>query len=116
MRFLVGGVVIGLWAWTTGRFAGLRMERSEWRPLIFLARAVQRFDPVKLLLSQVLNGHLRRGLARLRALADSLDGQPRHLDRLSGRPGRGLQLCGEPLAPAPLPAERARGVLPHPAD
>ncbi len=36
MRFLVGGVVIGLWAWATGRFAGLRMERSEWRPLVFL--------------------------------------------------------------------------------
>src|SRR5438128_1519723 len=34
MRFLVGGVVIGLWAWATGRFAGLRMERSEWRPLV----------------------------------------------------------------------------------
>src|SRR5947208_3653776 len=50
MRFLVGGVVIGLWAWATGRFAGLRMERSEWRP------AVQRFDPGKLLLSQVLIG------------------------------------------------------------
>src|SRR5712691_6069281 len=36
MRFLVGGVVIGLWAWATGRFAGLRIERSEWRPLVFL--------------------------------------------------------------------------------
>ena len=36
MRFLVGGVVIGLWAWATGRFAGLRMEPSEWRPLVFL--------------------------------------------------------------------------------
>src|SRR2546422_6842734 len=36
MRFLVGGVVIGLWAWATGRFAGLRMGRSEWRPLVFL--------------------------------------------------------------------------------
>ena len=36
MRFLVGGVVIGLWAWTTGRFAGLRMARAEWRPLILL--------------------------------------------------------------------------------
>jgi len=36
MRFLVGGVVIGLWAWTTGRFAGFRVERSEWRPLVFL--------------------------------------------------------------------------------
>ncbi len=36
MRFLVGGVVITLWAWTTGRFAGFRIERDEWRPLIFL--------------------------------------------------------------------------------
>jgi drug/metabolite transporter (DMT)-like permease len=36
MRFLVGGVVIGLWAWTTGRFAGFRMEPAEWRPLVFL--------------------------------------------------------------------------------
>src|SRR3989442_12512267 len=36
MRFLVGGVVIGLWAWATGRFAGLRMEPSGWRPLVFL--------------------------------------------------------------------------------
>src|SRR5881409_4239299 len=36
MRFLVGGVVIGLWAWVTGRFAGFRVERSEWRPLVFL--------------------------------------------------------------------------------
>src|SRR5438034_7816455 len=25
------GVVIGLWAWVTGRFAGFRVERSEWR-------------------------------------------------------------------------------------
>ncbi|MGH7275838.1 MAG: EamA family transporter [Candidatus Rokuibacteriota bacterium] len=36
MRFLIGGVVISLWAWATDRFAGLRIERSEWRPLIFL--------------------------------------------------------------------------------
>src|SRR3989442_7667848 len=36
MRFLVGGVVIGLWAWATGRFAGFRVERSEWRPLVVL--------------------------------------------------------------------------------
>jgi drug/metabolite transporter (DMT)-like permease len=36
MRFLVGGVVIGLWAWVTGRFGGFRMKRSEWRPLLFL--------------------------------------------------------------------------------
>lgn len=36
MRFLIGGAVIALWAWATGRFAGLRIERGEWRPLIFL--------------------------------------------------------------------------------
>lgn len=36
LRFLIGGVVISLWAWATGRFAGLRIERGEWRPLIFL--------------------------------------------------------------------------------
>lgn len=36
MRFLVGGLVIALWAWPTGRFAGFRVEPGEWRPLIFL--------------------------------------------------------------------------------
>ena len=36
MRFLVGGVVIALWAWGTGRFAGFRIARGEWRPLGFL--------------------------------------------------------------------------------
>ena len=36
MRFVVGGVVICLWAWVTGRFAGFRIEPGEWRPLIFL--------------------------------------------------------------------------------
>jgi drug/metabolite transporter (DMT)-like permease len=36
MRFLVGGLVIGLWAGATGRFAGFRLRRSEWRPLGFL--------------------------------------------------------------------------------
>ena len=36
MRFLVGGLVIVLWAWATGRLAGLRVEPGEWRPLIFL--------------------------------------------------------------------------------
>lgn len=36
MRFLVGGLVIALWAWTTGRFAGFRVEPGERRPLIFL--------------------------------------------------------------------------------
>jgi len=36
MRFLIGGAVITLWAWATGRLAGFRIERGEWRPLIFL--------------------------------------------------------------------------------
>ena len=36
MRFLVGGVVITLWAWATRRFVGFRVEPGEWRPLIFL--------------------------------------------------------------------------------
>ena len=34
MRFVVGGVVIVLWAWVTGRFAGFRLRRSEVRPLL----------------------------------------------------------------------------------
>jgi len=33
MRFVVGGVVICLWAWATGRFTGFRIEPGEWRPL-----------------------------------------------------------------------------------
>lgn len=36
LRFLVGGGVIALWAWATGRLAGLRIERHEWRPLAVL--------------------------------------------------------------------------------
>jgi drug/metabolite transporter (DMT)-like permease len=36
MRFLVGGIVVVLWAWTTGRLAGIRLSRDEWRPLIVL--------------------------------------------------------------------------------
>ena len=36
MRFLVGGAVIGLWAWVTGRLAGFRVTRAEWRPLVLL--------------------------------------------------------------------------------
>ena len=36
MRFIVGGAVICLWAWATGRFAGFRVEPAEWRPLVFL--------------------------------------------------------------------------------
>jgi len=36
LRFLVGGGVIALWAWATGRLGGLRVERHEWRPLLVL--------------------------------------------------------------------------------
>ena len=36
MRFVVGGVVIALWAWLTGRLAGLRIERAELRPLLLV--------------------------------------------------------------------------------
>lgn len=37
MRFVVGGAAIALWAWATGRLAGLRIAREEWRPIIVLA-------------------------------------------------------------------------------
>ena len=36
MRFLLGGAVIVLWAWTTGRLRGLRVYRDEWGPLVVL--------------------------------------------------------------------------------
>lgn len=36
MRFVVGGGVICLWAWATGRFAGFRVAPAEWRPLVLL--------------------------------------------------------------------------------
>jgi len=36
MRFVIGGAVICLWAWATGRFAGFRIEPAEWRPLALL--------------------------------------------------------------------------------
>ena len=36
MRVVVGGIVICLWAWATGRFAAFRVERWEWRPLAIL--------------------------------------------------------------------------------
>jgi drug/metabolite transporter (DMT)-like permease len=36
MRFLVGGAVVALWAWRTGRFATFRIEPGEWRPLLVL--------------------------------------------------------------------------------
>ena len=36
MRFLVGGGVIVLWAWATGRLTGLRVTGETWRPLAVL--------------------------------------------------------------------------------
>jgi drug/metabolite transporter (DMT)-like permease len=36
MRVVVGGIVICLWAWATGRFTAFRVERWEWRPLAVL--------------------------------------------------------------------------------
>ncbi|MGH7354058.1 MAG: DMT family transporter [Candidatus Rokuibacteriota bacterium] len=37
MRFLLGGGVILLWAWTTGRLRGFAIARGEWRPLVVLS-------------------------------------------------------------------------------
>ncbi|HZF06204.1 MAG TPA: DMT family transporter [Patescibacteria group bacterium] len=34
MRFVVGGIVIALWAWLTGRRTGFRVRRAEVRPLL----------------------------------------------------------------------------------
>jgi drug/metabolite transporter (DMT)-like permease len=36
LRFLVGGLVVALWAWRTGRLRGLQVEPHEWRPLAIL--------------------------------------------------------------------------------
>jgi drug/metabolite transporter (DMT)-like permease len=36
MRFLLGGVVIALWACATGRRDGFTVARGEWRPLLVL--------------------------------------------------------------------------------
>jgi drug/metabolite transporter (DMT)-like permease len=36
LRFLVGGSVIVLWGWATGRLAGFAVARHEWRPLLVL--------------------------------------------------------------------------------
>lgn len=36
MRLVVGGAVILLWAWLTGRLAGFRIHAEEWRPLFVL--------------------------------------------------------------------------------
>ena len=37
MRFVVGGAAIAVWAWATGRLAGLRVAPAEWRPMLMLA-------------------------------------------------------------------------------
>jgi drug/metabolite transporter (DMT)-like permease len=34
MRFVIGGLVILLWAWATGRLGAMRVRAGEWRPLI----------------------------------------------------------------------------------
>jgi drug/metabolite transporter (DMT)-like permease len=34
MRFVVGGAVVVLWGWLTGRLAGMRVAADEWRPLV----------------------------------------------------------------------------------
>ena len=36
MRFVVGGIVIALWAWLSGRLAGIRVRRAEMRPLLIV--------------------------------------------------------------------------------
>jgi drug/metabolite transporter (DMT)-like permease len=36
LRFLVGGVVVLLWAWATRQFRGLTVTPAEWRPLLVL--------------------------------------------------------------------------------
>jgi drug/metabolite transporter (DMT)-like permease len=36
MRFVLGGAVIALWAWLTGRLAGLRVRRGELKPLLIV--------------------------------------------------------------------------------
>jgi drug/metabolite transporter (DMT)-like permease len=36
MRFVIGGAVITVWAWLTGRLAGARLQRAEVRPLLLV--------------------------------------------------------------------------------
>src|SRR5919201_6069863 len=36
LRFVVGGLVVLLWGWWTGRLARLSVAPHEWRPLIVL--------------------------------------------------------------------------------
>src|SRR5437773_2185025 len=189
MRLVVGGVVICLWAWATGRFVGFRVEPAEWRPLVLLGllfsiqmaathvgtwltsaahaqeahgcprrllgdrparrapdrarladsagrcgrddrrRLARRADDLSGARGSATgpgeappdSGHrrhrgLHRGLRSRRARADPLDDAARRPDRPPARAGRRIQPRGEPGPAAPLSAERALGVLPHPAD
>src|SRR4029453_4418693 len=36
MRMVVGGLVVALWGWRTGRFAAFSLAPAEWRPLIVI--------------------------------------------------------------------------------
>jgi drug/metabolite transporter (DMT)-like permease len=36
LRLLLGGTVIALWGWSTGRLTGVTLGRHEWRPLLVL--------------------------------------------------------------------------------
>ncbi|MBI3636110.1 MAG: DMT family transporter, partial [Candidatus Rokubacteria bacterium] len=36
LRFIVGGLVILVWAWLTGRLRGFGIARDEWRPLLVI--------------------------------------------------------------------------------
>jgi drug/metabolite transporter (DMT)-like permease len=36
LRFVVGGAVVLVWGWATGRLRGFRLEPGEWRPLLTL--------------------------------------------------------------------------------
>jgi len=84
---------------------------------VFLARAVQRLDPVKLLLAQAVVGTV------LFVVVSSLVEPAKPAGRQGWacrspirRTDLGIQLRGEPVAPAPIPSERALGVLSHPTD
>ena len=98
------------------RLAARRRAACSWprfllaERTVYLARAVQRLDPVKLLLAQAIDRQ-RAASSSLSALFEPeptpLDARPRRLDRLPGRADRRLQLRREPLAAPALPPERA---------
>ena len=84
---------------------------------VYLARAVHHLDPVKLLLAQAAIGVaiflVLSAPARVRA--HPLDAATGRLARLPGGAHRRLLLRHQPVAAAPLPAQRAGGVLSHAA-